>query len=59
MIKFADYIYIEICPYEINLYVSNFTRITRWCRRGLVDVGAEKRLDFVCGDKEIAGANKN
>jgi len=24
-----------------------------------VDVGADKRLDFVCADKELAGANKN
>lgn len=25
----------------------------------LVGVGADKRLEFVCADKEIAGANKN
>jgi len=37
MITFADYIYIEICPYEINVYVSNF--ITRGCGMGPCECG--------------------
>jgi len=59
MFKFSDYIYIETFRFERNVYVLNFINSRLRKEGDLVDVGEDKRLDFVCSEKESVGADKN